>query len=325
MDKSILRQRVKENLDESVQQLNKALRGDGIEMLEPVLIRVSSGQGLPHWYPNLKATQTLPNLDGKSIGSIIEMLYLAILESHILKDVEQLSPLKINPAKGVDFPDLDLGVKSPSTNYCTSEPFFSAYERLLGSEYDCVVLLTNYQDVKDNSSLELQIQKIQYLNSTQLADKNLCQIAKNQREWLLNLGEAEAKKVFRFLAYINQSDWRAKNLLRLLGEELSRQDVSKDIEQIKLDYESKNSNRIASNKELISGYELSCFEKIQQVRPPYLGIIDAADNWIIDTYQDAARYPNENEWNRLKTSPLDGAIGMSLALQWRYNFRAVFS
>jgi hypothetical protein len=59
-----------------------------------------------------------------------------------------LMPLQINPARGVDIPQLQLGIKSPSENYCTSEPFFSAYERLISNEHDAVILLTDYQTQK---------------------------------------------------------------------------------------------------------------------------------------------------------------------------------
>ena len=58
--------------------------------------------------------------------------------------------------------------------------------------------------------------------------------------------------------------------------------------------------------------------------PITLGIIDAADNWVVENYKDFARLPNENEWRRLLTSPLNGQIGMSFAFQWRYNFSRVF-
>ena len=77
----------------------------------------------------------IPNLDGKTIGSVIEMLLVAVLETFTFSGLG-VPPLKLNPARGIDLPDLDLGVKSPSENFCTGEPFFSPYERLLGSEHD---------------------------------------------------------------------------------------------------------------------------------------------------------------------------------------------
>lgn len=58
--------------------------------------------------------------------------------------------------------------------------------------------------------------------------------------------------------------------------------------------------------------------------PLQLGIVDAADNWVIEVRKDTARAPNNNEWQQMLASPLDGLIGMSLALQWRCNFGPLF-
>ena len=235
-----------------------------------------------------------------------------------------LTPLRVNPARGVDFPDLDLGIKSPSENYCTSEPFFSAYERLLGSEYDVLVLLTDYQTAKKNPPLRLQIIKFKYLYKTQLADYRLCQIAKKHREWLVTENESWAKKVFRFLAYVNQSDWRAKQLLRLLDCLQDATSVHRYIQQADEDFQKINKKRIAKDAEPIPRSDIESLHKINSIQPFYLGVIDAADNWVIEMQKDLARFPNSNEWSRLLTSPLDGQIGMSPALQWRYNFSRVF-
>lgn len=49
-----------------------------------------------------------------------------------------------------------------------------------------------------------------------------------------------------------------------------------------------------------------------------------ADHWVVEVQKDLTRAPNDNEWQRLLSSPLDGAIGMSFALQWRYNFGKLF-
>jgi len=93
------------------------------------------------------------------------MLLVAVLEKIIFQGLE-IPPLRVNPARGVDLPDLDLGIKSPSENCSTSEPFFSAYERLIGSEYDALILLTDYQTAKKNPPLKLQIIKFKYLDKT---------------------------------------------------------------------------------------------------------------------------------------------------------------
>jgi hypothetical protein len=112
-----------EKLPETIQLINSVLSGKGVAKLEPVLARIGRGKQLPHWYEGLKKHNSLPNLDGKTIGSVVEMIMVAILETHIFKGLNA-PPLKINPARGVDLPDLDLGVKSPSENFCTSEPYF---------------------------------------------------------------------------------------------------------------------------------------------------------------------------------------------------------
>lgn len=281
------------------------------------------GGQLPQWYEQLRTQHTLPNLDGKTIGSVIEMLLIAVLEKIIFQGLE-IPPLRVNPARGVDFPDLDLGIKSPSENYCTSEPFFSAYERLLGSEYDVLVLLTDYQTAKKKPPLRLQIIKFKYLYKTQLADYRLCQIAKKHREWLVTENESWAKKVFRFLAYVNQSDWRAKQLLRLLDCLQDATSVHRYIQQADKDFQKINEKRIAKDAEPIPRSDIESLQKINSIQPFYLGVIDAADNWVIEMQKDLARFPNSNEWSRLLTSPLDGQIGMSPALQWRYNFSRVF-
>lgn len=126
-----LREVFQANFKKTIDLINAAMQGNDVDLLQPVLSRIGRGQQLPHWYEGLVTNHTLPNLDGKTIGSVIEMLLVAVLETHIFKGLD-VPPMRINPARGVDLPDLDLGVKSPSENFCTSEPFFSAYERPIG-------------------------------------------------------------------------------------------------------------------------------------------------------------------------------------------------
>lgn len=321
MDKQELKQRLLQSLEETVGALNQALRGENTDTIQPVIKRVSGGK-IPNWYSHLVEKNSLPNLDGKTVGSVIEKLLVAVLETLTFQDIEP-SFLTINPAKGVDLPELEIGIKSPSENFCTSEPFYSAYERLLGIEYDCLVLLTNYQEVKNKPALKLEITKFKYLSNTELADAELCRLARKHREWLIAQNEAAAKKIFWFLAYVNQHDWRAKWLLTLI-EEINSNEVAGIINKAEKDFAKRNKQLEKKNKKLIPEKELQAIQKIQSVTPAYIGIIDAASNWVIDFYGDAARLPNENEWKRLKSSSLNGKISISFALQWRYNFRKCF-
>lgn len=324
LDKQELRRLVCGDLDEIMLQVNAALQGKNLASLKPVLNRLGRRGELPHWYRKLESDHTLPNLDGKTIGSVLEMLLVAVLETNTFAG-RRLPPLKINPARGVDLPDLDLGVKSPSTNYSTSEPFFSAYERLLGSEYDAVIMLTDYQKAKEHPPLRLQIIDCRYLTNTQIADKGLCRLAKKHRDWLLKQNEAWAKKVCRFLAFVNQSDWRAKRLLKLISCLQDDTQIEKEIQSAEADFRMNNAKKEKEGKPLLPDSDIEAVRRIKTISPLHVGVIDAADSWVDETTKEAGRLPNENEWNRYISSPLDGAIGISFALQWRYGFRGLFT
>ena len=318
-----LRNLLRERLDQTIVELNHALRGVNLQRLEPVLLRLGRGQTLPHWYEELRYQQTLPNLDGKTVGSVIEMLFVAILETVIFQDIE-IPQFRLNPARGVDIPDLDLGIKAPSQNYATSEPFVSAYERLLGSEYDALIVLTDYQKRKLHPPLKLQVIQWHYFLNTELADFALTAIARKHRDWLMVQNEAWTQKIFRFLAYINQSDWRASRLLRIVDIMQNEEQVQRLVLESEKDFKKKNIERARKNKDTIPDHEIESLLSIVEVQPIILGIVDAVDNWVVENYKDFARLPNENEWRRLLVSPLNGQIGMSFALQWRYNFARVF-
>ena len=251
------------------------------------------------------------------------MLLVCVLETVDFGD-GTFPEQRINPARGVDLPDLDLGVKSPSENYSTSEPFFSAYERLLGSEFDIVVLLTDYQTAKTSPPLKLQIIKWRYLRGTQVADATLCSLARRHREWLLSKNEVWTQKFFRFLAYVNQSDWRARWILKIAAVMQDDSEVTKTITACEKDFVTKNAEAVKEDKLLIPDDDLDALKRILEMTPIHAGVIDALDNWVTDTLMDAGRMPNNNEWQRLKNGPLDGKIGMSFALQWRYNFGHLF-
>lgn len=321
--KAELRNLLRERLDQTMAELNQALQGLNLERLEPVLLRVGRGSTLPHWYDQLRAQQTLPNLDGKTVGSVIEMLLVAVLETVIFQDIE-IPQLRLNPAKGVDLPDLDLGVKAPSRNYATSEPFFSAYERLFGSEYDALIMITDYQEQKSHPPLKLQVIQWHYLLNTQLADFTLTSIARKHREWLVNQNEVWAQKIFRFLAYINQSDWRASHLRRIVDAMQNEEQVEKLMIAAQKDFTRKNNQHARNSKDAIPYHEIESLLSIAKAQPMTLGVVDAADNWVVENYKDFARLPNENEWKQLLISPLNGAIGISFALQWRYSFNRIF-
>jgi hypothetical protein len=322
MSSEQLRREFQNKLDPTIKRLNQVLRGEGITKIEHVLTRIGRGGKLPHWYADLRDKHTLPNLDGKTIGSVIEMLLLGVLETFTF--AANKLKLRVNPARGTDLPDLDLGVKSPSTNYCTSEPFFSAYERLIGSKHDAVILLTDYQEKKDRPPLKLQITKWRYLEKTQIADEALCKIGLKNREYLLREKEVWAQKMFRFLAFINQSDWRAKQLLRVTDVLTTPDKIPALVKNAATDFTMQNKVFVTMNRTIIPDTDLETLQQILKTQPVQLGVIDALDTWVHENLQEAGRMPSTDEWKSLKEGPLNGKIGMSFALQWRFNFGRIF-
>lgn len=326
VDYEAAREHIKNNIKATTEILNSYLRGENVSDIENILCRIGRGGKLPDWYENLKNGSSMKNLDGKTIGSVIEMTLVGVLEKNILCEFN-LPKLEINPAKGVDIPALNLGVKSPSENFCTSEPFFSAYERILGNENDSIILLTDYQTAKKNAPpVRIQIIKSEYLLGSEIADKNLCFIAKKNKERLFEIDETLCKKMLQFLCFVNQSDWRAKSLVSLLthifdGDE----EINKLIIKIEKDFNKKKKYNIDKGIIELDDLELEKIIKIKESNQKIYSIINSCSDWVIDYHKDFARMPNENEWNRFLKSPLNGKIGMSFALQWRYNFSSIFS
>ncbi|CAM3709626.1 hypothetical protein [Parendozoicomonas haliclonae] len=322
---SELRAVVKEQLPELVEQLNQYLRGENVAEIKDILNRVGRGGKLPHWYDLLASGQSMPNLDGKTIGSVIEMTLLGVLEKHTLAGFD-IPPLDVNPAKGVDIPLLDLGVKSPSENYCTSEPFFSAYERILGNESAALILLTDYQTAKKNPPpIRIQIIKAAYLEGSEIADKNLCAIARQNKEQLFHQSEALCKKMLQFLCHLNQQNWRANALLKLLKVLFaSPEKINAEVDKLESDFQAKAKKALQQGTEPLPLSELEPILSIKDSNTKVPSIINACSDWVIDNHKDFARLPNDNEWQRFLKSPLNGKIGLSFALQWRYNFGNLF-
>lgn len=326
MSSQELRLKIKNSLPEIVNKLNEYLRGINVNEIKDILEREGRGGKLPHWYKLLETGQSMPNLDGKTIGSVIEMTLLGVLEKHTLAEFD-IPHLQVNPAKGVDIPFLDLGVKSPSENFCTSEPFFSAYERLLGNESDAIILLTDYQTAKKNPPpVRMQIIKAAYMTGSEISDRNLCAIALKNRQRLFDENEALCKKMVQFLCHLNQQDWRAKALLNLV-DILYEGDhaIDEKINELEVHFKKKVNADIKKGIEPISITEFEKIEVIKASNTKVSSIVNACSDWVIDNHKDFARLPNDNEWQRFLRSPLDGKIGLSFALQWRYNFGNLFN
>lgn len=312
-------------LDVIKHRVNAALAGQGLDAIADILKRIDSTGNLPGWFAQLSDVETLPNLDGKTIGSVVEKLLACVLEKYVL---DSRIHLHVNPAKGVDLPELELGVKSPSENFCTSEPYFSAYERLVGNENDALILLTDYQNSKkrttENNGLRLQIKDLRYLRGAEIADRSLCALAESLKSKFLveDQDESMLKRAMHFLAYVNQSDWEAARIMELLQSVVvAGKDASAEFMRIKECYDRKNAKNAKDGKELLPDEML---RRLERACLSENGIVLAAENWVTDNLHENWHSPSAAVWKRILTKPLEGKIGMSFALQWRYNFSAVF-
>ena len=242
-------------------------------------IKRNSGNIVPTWYTELEENATVSETNGKSLGSIVEKVVAAVIEVEVLSKFHDLKDVKltINPAAGVDLPQLSLGIKSPSQNWDTSEPYNSPYERITGNPHDNIVLLTNLQEVKHEIPFKLQILDTRYLEGYQLSDFMLTRIAKDIRD-NSGLDEEDFLKICKFLSVLHKS--RDADLLK----------------------------------------EVRC------VYPgDWLELEPKLDEWLSEFGGIISRLPPTGlEYERLVKGPLEGQIGISFALQWRYTFRRTF-
>lgn len=209
-----IRKFVKANLGTLVEKVNAALSsGECLHKLEKHVAAVSPKGAAPAWFDHLKRSGGLGRTDGKSVGSAMETLFSAVLRSALPEKLA--GSISVKAERGVDLPGAGIGIKAPSENLCTSEPFFSPYQRLLGHAHDSVVLLTDYQDKKNTLPLRLQVTRASYFTGSEQADGNLCDLARKWRE-ILKDDRTAFRKVVRFLAYSNQSDEKTRSLLREL-------------------------------------------------------------------------------------------------------------
>ena len=92
--------------------MNKILLGEGLEEVEPILRRIDHTGEVPGWFNDLKTIKGLNVADGKTIGSVLEKLLVCVIEKYIINENDfPYCELSINPARGVDIPEIELGIK----------------------------------------------------------------------------------------------------------------------------------------------------------------------------------------------------------------------
>ena len=100
--------------------------------------------------------------------------------------------------------------------------------------------------------------------------------------------------------------------------------IFKELDKILLKFQKKRKKDIKNGEFHL---DESIYDKLNSIKVSsnrVEKIINYCSDWVIHTHKDFARMPNDNEWERFLRSPLDGKIGLSFALQWRFNFGHVF-
>ncbi len=289
-----VRQYLQENMAQLTEYVNRAFaEADFLRTLGDAIAHNSPLQETPSWYNDLLINGGLEVTNGKSIGSIVEKVVAAVIEVYIITEVDGIEPFRVrlNPAAGVDLPDIELGIKSPSENWGTSEPFFSPFERLTGNLHDCLVFLTNFQQVKDNRPYTLCMIESVYLTGSQLSDHVLTRHARRART-VIGINNDIYLEFCRFLCLMNKNRAQDQSILNLFIQH----------------FQSAEDPDVENSAPSLHECELQ------------LGL------WIENNGGAFTQLmPSEIEMERLNDGPLNGVIGISFALQWRYTFRTTFN
>ena len=104
-------------------------------------------------------------------------------------------------------------------------------------------------------------------------------------------------------AYIN---WKVFDEVLIKGHNLAP-----ILRRFERDFTTKNERNIREGKATIPQDSMDRLNAISEITPTAQAIINAAENWVILSQKDNGRYPNDNEWHRFQSSPLNGKIGMS--------------
>ena len=74
----------------------------------------------------------------------------------------------------------------------------------------------------------------------------------------------------------------------------------------------------------ISEEDVRLLNDLVEKKPIKEALINLSDTWVNENSPELAVIPNSYYWNKFLNSPLDGKLGVSFALQWRYNFGVSF-
>lgn len=117
---------------------------------------------------NIKTKKLFGINDGKTLGTHIENIFFDYLENkgYLFK--------RGNPSKGIDFPELDIDIKSNSSTrskYGTSSPFRSFEQKIYGMGYSIVLFIYDKIDIYEEKTATLSLKEVFFIDKEDTADK----------------------------------------------------------------------------------------------------------------------------------------------------------
>jgi hypothetical protein len=261
------------------------------------------------WKKFLKQLQSLEAnelevSDGKSIGTFIEKLLTVLLS------IEKKCVFSGSAAKGVDLPELNLGIKATSDRQPqSSEAFKSAYERIFGIENALLVFIYNGTAYSGEAEENLRCVQHYLLSETNVADRGLCGYARDVRELYREkiIGEDLLKSILRLLVVSDKSKKEFLGMARLIHEMASILGGGTKGVQFRYLDASKASDVMAYLTDTKVQHALAAAVDAYQA---HFDSYPFANDGMIDGEQ----------FKVFQEHPLDGKISLSFALQWRFQF-----
>lgn len=113
-----------------------------------------------HYEPEIYATT-----DGKAVGTYLEHKFLKFLQEKTYQFTAG------NSAKGIDFPELLVDIKTTSNRQPQSScPFDSARQKIYGLGYSLLIFVYNKEDLHEIEKSRLIIQDVIFVESERTAD-----------------------------------------------------------------------------------------------------------------------------------------------------------
>lgn len=276
MDHQAGRKLLREKLPVIVREVNRYLKGCDHDQILQYILPFEQKRKQPLWLKHIEAHGKPDRDNSKSWGTYIEKLLKA--------EMARTLAIRItgSAAKGVDIPELQIGLKATSDkNPQSSEPLLSAYQRILGSTHDILVVIYNGTEFNGGDAKHLCVVETAWFTATQLADKTLCETARHLQKAAQKhtppVEEEVLKRCLRLIAYVNRQGRRLPAYYRRLEDAL----------------------KIVSPDSIRQALAAGERETMPQLEPPL---------------------PTPADWKTFLKSPLDGKISVSFALQWRYHY-----